>query len=714
MAQPVSKLQTLNLTNGELSPSFHSGTVDYNFHLDRKAVSSTLSVTAIPQFTGSIGVSSDGVTLDTFAYNNLRSVEVPVPIGRDTISLMAGLAQSSTDLRFYYIILRRPLIDGQKFVVRDVASPASVRAAPSLSGLSDGRVLLSGGVTLSSVVVADSEIYNPATDQWTTGPSDFGAYASVQQPLADGRVLLAGGLRSASSGPAAAGGTKIFNPTTGSWSDVPATFMAGYAAGSVSLDDGRVLVAGGLSTAPDGSAVARAPEIFNPLTELWASAGPSSMPFFQPALTKLADGRVLLSGGSPDRVTQSASAFIYDPVSTVWTQVAPMGAPRAGHVSSLLQDGRVLVSGGSDDTTSTTSEIYNPTTGTWSASIPHTGVGGGISNLGVPRQISLSNGGAVLIGRSPFGSVTQPYIQIFDPLTGTWSPGPFTANFHPLGATLLPGDRILIDGARGTVPNLVPAVQILEFVRARVSIMNGTGAVNPNSPVDVGATPLGVPRFKTLTLTNTGTTSIRLKTNDVEQSVAGEFTAGTGTTTLPAGATTTLTVTFTPAAGGSRTATLYVWTQTGEDNAILLPIRLEGRVGALTPYEAWAASVGFTGANSGPNETYRGDGVKNLLKFAFNTVTDRPDVSVMAMGGTGGLPRVSIAPGSPRKIRFEYVRRKSGAITYIPQIATTLTDFVPASATPVVTSIDSTWERVVIEQDASTMRAFGRVRVEIP
>ncbi|RYD23655.1 MAG: choice-of-anchor D domain-containing protein, partial [Verrucomicrobiaceae bacterium] len=324
-----------------------------------------------------------------------------------------------------------------------------------------------------------------------------------------------------------------------------------------------------------------------------------------------------------------------------------MGKARAGHAASLLQDGRLLVTGG-DSVTESTSEIYNPATATWSPFIPYTGSGAGDS--GAIFQFRLASGKVVAVGKLKSQFPNSPHVHMLDPATETWSAGPSSPGFTVLNAVLLAGDRILINGYNGTFPGVTPTVQILEPMKGNMLIREGTTQLIADSLLDVGAAPLGVPRYKTLTLTNTGTTSLRLKTDDVEQPVVGEFTAVSGASTLAAGATTTVTVTFTPAAAGTRSATLYVWTKTGDDAPILIPIRLEGRVGTLTPYEEWAAAAGFVGANSGPDKIYRGDGVKNLLKFAFNTVTDRPDVSIMAEGGTGGLPPSAMMLTSGRSV----------------------------------------------------------------
>ena len=118
---------------------------------------------------------------------------------------------------------------------------------------------------------------------------------------------------------------------------------------AVALDDGRVLIVGGraagrpvaawISSAPDGSVSASAP---------------LSTPRAGHAAVRLPDGSVLVAGGTTMVQTgvgaaeaPTASAELYLPASGVWMPVGSLGAPRTGLTATALADGRVLVAGGS-------------------------------------------------------------------------------------------------------------------------------------------------------------------------------------------------------------------------------------------------------------------------------------------------------------------------------------------------------------------------------
>jgi galactose oxidase len=85
---------------------------------------------------------------------------------------------------------------------------------------------------------------------------------------------------------------------------------------------------------------------------------------FCEGLAILADGRVLINGGSNDSATT-----IYDPATNTWTVGPLMNIPRAYNADTLLSTGQVLTLGGSwyDSAGNKNGELFTPTgtTGSW-------------------------------------------------------------------------------------------------------------------------------------------------------------------------------------------------------------------------------------------------------------------------------------------------------------------------------------------------------------
>jgi hypothetical protein len=137
---------------------------------------------------------------------------------------------------------------------------------------------------------------------------------------------------------------------TGAWSPFGShVFKAKrYYGSSVMYEPGKVLVMGG------GDPPTATAEVINLRTAApaWSSVASMSVPRRQHNATILADGTVLVTGGTSAPGFNTAEGAVYtaelwNPVSQQWQTLASMTVPRLYHSSAvLLQDGRVLAGGG--------------------------------------------------------------------------------------------------------------------------------------------------------------------------------------------------------------------------------------------------------------------------------------------------------------------------------------------------------------------------------
>lgn len=146
---------------------------------------------------------------------------------------------------------------------------------------------------------------------------------------------------------------------------------------------------------------------------------------------------------------------------------------------------------------------------------------------------------------------------------------------------------------------------------------------------------------------------------------------------------------------------------------------IEYQIPSSDPYDTAVADAGLTGANALPSATPFKDGVSNLLKFAFNMNLAGSDTKMMAKNATSGLPTTypAINSGGQPVWRVEYIRRKGSYLSYTPQKSIDMVNFSQMSGTPLVSSIDSVWERVTIDEPfdpSSTPKLFTRVLVTKP
>lgn len=134
------------------------------------------------------------------------------------------------------------------------------------------------------------------------------------------------------------------------------------------------------------------------------------------------------------------------------------------------------------------------------------------------------------------------------------------------------------------------------------------------------------------------------------------------------------------------------------------------------PFDSWMNLTG-TGVPSnltGPLNVPQGDGVCNLLKFAFKLDPNKPDIRRLSVGANdaAGLPGSVLVAG---KLRLEFIRRKATTnpgITYTPQFCSDPSSWTDAPILNTPTTIDTTWERVLVDDPAPAgFRRFGRVVV---
>lgn len=295
--------------------------------------------------------------------------------------------------------------------------------------------------------------------------------------LPDGKVLAAGGVVDR-DGPTA----ELYDPATGTWtvtSEMPVSTSSHTA---TLLENGKVLVAGGYG--PTGPTAAAA--LYDPGTGTWTATGSMTVERDLHTATLLKDGRVLVAGGY-DEVgvgepsTQHTSAELYDPATGTWSATGSMTTARHAHSATLFADGAVLVSGGWLPTA--TAELYNPATGAWTTTGP----------MNEPRHrhdtVLLSDRHAMVVGGSDAsddGPVSST--EIYDALDGTWSPGgSLPADTAPAAAVRLPDGKIVAVGLGSAVSSsglwtatdspLIPrtSVEMVVLQNGKVLVAGGRG-----------------------------------------------------------------------------------------------------------------------------------------------------------------------------------------------------------------------------------------------
>ena len=349
--------------------------------------------------------------------------------------------------------------------------------------LPSGKILVAGGQGLSAVL-SSVEIYDPATGVWTTTNSLAGArHSHTATLLTNGLVLIAGGnngsgyLQSSEifnpgSGTWSASGTmasarfrhtatllpngkvlvatggngvflstsELFNPATGTWTAIAVAMSGAHADSSaVLLPSGKVLLAGGFSTANTPTAIA---ETYDPVANAWSATTSLVTARYYNTLTLMANGKVLVAGGTTGSATTSTE--LYDVTSPSWALTNALVTARTAPAATLLPNGKVLVAGGQTGSGVTnTSEIFDPTNGTWTAS-------GSLAASRSQHTVTLLASGKVLAAGGFNGSNPTNGAELFDFTAGTWAgTSPLNTARYAHTATALADGRVLVAGGQG-------------------------------------------------------------------------------------------------------------------------------------------------------------------------------------------------------------------------------------------------------------------------
>jgi hypothetical protein len=168
---------------------------------------------------------------------------------------------------------------------------------------------------------------------------------------------------------------------------------------------------------------------------------------------------VLVTGGS-ESAALLTSAELYNPTTGQWTATGDLTSARTGHTATLLSNGTVLVTGGSGSTGLLTSaELYNPATGQWTTTgdltIARTG------HTATPLLTPLPNGTVLVVGgHGSTGLLTSA--ELYNPTTGQWTvTGDLTVARTGHAATLLPtplpNGMVSVAGGHGSTGPLTSA-----------------------------------------------------------------------------------------------------------------------------------------------------------------------------------------------------------------------------------------------------------------
>ena len=300
------------------------------------------------------------------------------------------------------------------------------RWAPLALLLDGERVLVAGGRDYSYAALESAEIFDVASESSHLvpfPPRDPGNIDRTIISVPSGRVLVPG-CRGSS--------TFLYDPLTGVSTDGPAMTVPRCGLGALVLPSGDALLLGG-----DGHGTA---ELLDP-----AGVHPSrqlALPSLElgGSLTGLPTGKVLAGGVTQQGDSSYVTPALFFPGPVRLSTLRQPVQPRCGASATLLADGRVLVTGGSRDSyyCAGSAEIFDPVRSEFRA----------LANTPwfcMDRAALLDDGSVFTFTSDSAGGRAS----VFDPASETFAvvPDPPPLSYSPAVAALPTGDVLVAGGA---------------------------------------------------------------------------------------------------------------------------------------------------------------------------------------------------------------------------------------------------------------------------
>jgi hypothetical protein len=258
------------------------------------------------------------------------------------------------------------------------------------SGPKAGKVLFAGGMGADVGVLSSTELYDPASNTFSPGPTMRVACALcsatvIRSGKNAGKILIAGGY----DPHGIRGATQLYDPAVNAFAPGPIMDPARVAFIATTIpagkNAGKILIAGGTPLVDDEEDSST--QLYDPKTDKFVRAPDMKSTRDDPTATAIVSGpnagKILIAGGEHDdlekgREVSLVSTELYDPDSNTITPGPAMSTRRVAHTATLIisgkNAGKILIAGGMDKDIDkngdgvahsvSSTELYDPATNT--------------------------------------------------------------------------------------------------------------------------------------------------------------------------------------------------------------------------------------------------------------------------------------------------------------------------------------------------------------
>lgn len=223
--------------------------------------------------------------------------------------------------------------------------------------------------------------------------------------------------------------TELYDPSTNKWTKLASMPTARAAFQTAAIGD-KIYVIGGKNF--DTMELVSSTEVYDCSKNKWITLAPMPIALWNPEdfKTEVVDGKIYIIGNILDG-TYTSITEVYNPSTDTWTMVAPMTTPRSGFQTEVIcgkiyaiggYSGQLKIGPGCDssiDSISST-EVYDPSTNTWTTLASMSTTRCWFQTEVIDGKIYAIGGHNVKIGDSKGKSLSST--EVYDPYTDKWTP----------------------------------------------------------------------------------------------------------------------------------------------------------------------------------------------------------------------------------------------------------------------------------------------------
>ncbi len=285
-----------------------------------------------------------------------------------------------------------------------------------------------GKVYVGCNSVAAIEVFDPATNTFTTKASATSMPTECAMGLATGKIRIVGADETVNT----------YDPATDTWTAGATGSTSRYNAIVVTLADGRTIVATGNA----GSTALKTTDMYDPSTNTWTAKASMNSVRTNAAVALLPSGKVLVAGGYDDAYTQLSSTEIYDPTADTWTAGPNLPAPVVRATAAVVGTKAIVVGGSGSSGDTATTAIYDPATNTFTA-------GPALTTARAAAMTAVTPDGRLFVigGSLGGGDVISSAVDVADAaLTKFTATAKTYLPRQSAAAIALPDNRVLVTG----------------------------------------------------------------------------------------------------------------------------------------------------------------------------------------------------------------------------------------------------------------------------